>query len=107
MFAKTCCVIVAVGAFGCGLLAMRQGRLQAASELTQTQLRISKLDKQLWDLRAQIATQTTPMAIEQMASTLGPLRPMIPDDGRVDPVVPEVSKNAPNREPASTRHAGR
>lgn len=87
MFAKVCCVIVTVGAFGCALLAMRQGRLQAASELTQTQLRISKLDHRLWALRARIAQATTPTEVERMAADLGRFRPMVPDDGSVDPVV--------------------
>ncbi len=90
MFAKICCVIVAVGAFGCALLALRQGRLQAASELTQTQLRISKLDHRLWTLRAEIAEATTPTAIERMAAGLGQFRPMVPDDGTVDPEVPSA-----------------
>lgn len=96
MFAKICCVIVAVGAFGCALLALRQGRLQAASELTQTQLRISKLDHRLWTLRAQIAEATTPTAIERMAAGLGQFRPMVPDDGSVDPEVPPTD-HAPTR----------
>lgn len=84
MFAKTCVVIVAVGAFGCALLAMRQARLQAASELTQTQLRISKLDHRLWDRRAKVAEATTPTNIERMAASLGRFRPMVPDDGTIE-----------------------
>lgn len=107
MFAKTCCVIVAVGAFGCALLAMRQARLQAASELTQTQLRISKLDRNLWDLRAKIAEQTTPTAIETMAAGLGPLRPMVPDTGALDPAeLAEMPAQTPVP-PQPIRHAGR
>lgn len=119
MFAKLCCVVVAVGAFGCALLAMRQGRLQAASELTQTQLRISNLDRGLWDLRAKIAERTTPTAIEKLAVGLGPLRPMIPDDGSVEPM--EAAEAGPPRkfpalggtprativQPVLARHAGR
>lgn len=92
MFAKICCVIVAVGAFGCALLALRQGRLQAASELTQAQLRISKLDHRLWTLRAEIAEATTPTAIERMAAGMGQFRPMVPDDGTVDPEVTPIEQ---------------
>lgn len=86
MFAKVCCIIVAVGAFGCALLAMRQGRLQAASELTQTQLRISKLDHHLLSLRASIAAGTTPTQVERLAADLGQFRPMVPDDDLFDAI---------------------
>ena len=117
MFAKTCCVIVAVGAFGCALLAMRQGRLQAASELTQTQLRISRLDHRLCDLRASIAAGTTPTQIEELAAGLGEFRPMVPDDGSVEEPDPKVAgstgpSTTPRSQPrqqqaAPARHAGR
>jgi hypothetical protein len=115
VFAKTCCVIVAVGAFGCALLAMRQARLQAASELTQTQLRISKLDHRLCDLRARIAAGTTPTQVEKLAAGLGEFRPMVPDDGSAEPVDPrktpaaaprQAQSTTPHQQPAA-RHAGR
>lgn len=106
MFAKICCVIVTVGAFGCALLAMRQGRLQAASELTQTQLRISKLDHRLWALRAEIAAGTTPTAVERMAAGMGRFRPMVPDDGSVDLAAPglePVASHASKHETIAAR----
>jgi hypothetical protein len=95
VFPKVCCLIVAIGAFGCALLAMRQGRLQAASELTQTQLSLAKLDHRLLDLRAKIATATTPTAVERLAAGLGNFRPMVPDDGAPDPAVPAESPGVP------------
>ena len=101
MFAKTCVVIVAVGAFGCALLAMRQARLQAASELTQTQLRISKLDHRLWDRRAKVAEATTPTNIERMAASIGRFRPMVPDDGTIEPS-PDASASTAPRHAAAT-----
>lgn len=101
MFAKTCVVIVAVGAFGCALLAMRQARLQAASELTQTQLRISKLDHRLWDRRAKVAEATTPTNIERMAASIGRFRPMVPDDGSIEPSPDARSTNAPRHAAAT------
>jgi hypothetical protein len=101
VFAKTCVVIVAVGAFGCALLAMRQARLQAASELTQTQLRISKLDHRLWDVRAKVAEATTPTNVERMAAGLGRFRPMVPDDGTVEPL-PDARTTRDPRHAAAT-----
>lgn len=77
MFAKVCAVILAVGVTACGLLALRQARLQAAHELARTQLRIRALDEDLWAMRARIAAKVTPGTIEQMAAGVGQLRPMI------------------------------
>lgn len=91
MFAKLVAVVVSLGACACGLLAMRQSRLQAASELAQVQLRISKLDQELWTLRSDIATRITPQHIERMALDVGPLRPMIPG-------LPPITEVGANRE---------
>lgn len=76
MFAKLAVVIVAIGAIGCALLALRQQRYQMASELTMAQLRINALDERLWQLRADVARRVTPREVERVVGTLGPLRPM-------------------------------
>lgn len=78
MFAKLVVLILSLGAIACGLLALRQSRLQAASETAQVQLRISKHDEKLWALRSEIASKVAPQQIERMALDVGPLRPMIP-----------------------------
>ncbi len=88
VFAKLCAVVISIGVVGCALLALRQSRLQAASELTQAQLRIAEHDRSLWRLRAQIAERTTPREIEEMAAALGPLVPMVPDAQDVPPLGP-------------------
>lgn len=77
MFAKLSAVILAAGVCACGLLALRQQRLQAAHELTQAQLRIRQQDEKLWDLRTRIAMEVTPQKVEKLASAFGTLRPMI------------------------------
>jgi hypothetical protein len=84
VFAKLVVVVLALGACGCTLLAMRQSRLQLASELTQTQLRINHADERLWALRAQIAARVRPDEIERMAAEIGPLHQMTEPD-RVAP----------------------
>lgn len=66
MFAKLAIIIVAIGLAACGLLAMRQARLQAAHELAQAQLRIARVDERLLTLHAQIADRVTPASIRQM-----------------------------------------
>ncbi len=77
MFAKCAVLIVAVGACGCALLALRQSRLQVASELARTQLRISSADERLWSLRAKVAAGTAPRNVERLARNLGPLKPIV------------------------------
>jgi hypothetical protein len=76
LFAKLVAVVLGLGACGCALLALRQSRLQVASELTQTQLRINGADERLWVLRARIGGRVTPEQVEQLAASIGPMRPM-------------------------------
>ncbi len=77
MFAKLVAVILALGIVGCSLLALRQSRLQAASELAQTQLRIGRLDERLWLLRGEIARRVSPEAVEHAAEQMGPTKAMV------------------------------
>lgn len=77
MFGKLAIMIVALGAFACALLAMRQSRLQAASEIAQAQLRIQKLDDELLRTRSEIARRLAPHELEALTRTVGPLKPII------------------------------
>lgn len=76
MLVKCGMVVLAIGATACGLLTLRQSRLQAASELAQAQLRIGTSDEKLWALRSQIAERVTPGNVERMAASVGPLKPI-------------------------------
>lgn len=80
MFAKLCVVILSIGAVACALLALRQSRLQSASELAQTQLRIMKLDQELCTLRARIGERVAPERIQEMAESLSDMRPIVEED---------------------------
>lgn len=77
MFAKLVAVILGIGVIGCGLLALRQQRLEAASELARVQVRIRDQDERLWRLRSDIARRTTPEHVREMAAAIGPLRPLV------------------------------
>ncbi len=89
MFVKLSAVILSVGVVACGLLALRQQRLQAAHELTQAQLRIRQQDEQLWTMRTRIAAEVTPQKIEHLAASFGKLRPMIADPKTPESLAPE------------------
>lgn len=100
MLIKCGMLVLTIGATACGLLTLRQARLQAASELAQSQIRIGKSDERLWALRSQIAAQVTPSNVERMAQSMGPLRPIIappavlPQPGESLPVL--ASSDAPD-----------
>ena len=77
MFAKLIAVILAVAIVACSLLAMRQARLQVASELARAQMRIVEQDHKLLKVRSQVAERIRPEAVHTLAANLGPLRPVI------------------------------
>jgi hypothetical protein len=85
VLAKLATIIVAIGLTACGLLAMRQARLQAAHELAQAQLRIARVDERLLTLHAQIADEITPGQIRDLR--LAALEAMA-EQGRLDATPP-------------------
>lgn len=108
MFAKLSAVILAIGVCACGLLALRQQRLQAAHELTQAQLRIRQQDEKLWAMRTRIAAEVTPQKIEKLAAGFGQLRPMIADPKQPETRVPEqkLAATTPETVKAKTHTPG-
>jgi len=66
VFWKLLAIVAAIGLTACGLLSMRQARLQAAHELADAQLRIWRHDEELLRLRALIAERVTPERVRQM-----------------------------------------
>ncbi|MDX2116691.1 MAG: hypothetical protein SFY96_00740 [Planctomycetota bacterium] len=106
VFARACVAVLALGACGCTLLALRQARLQAAHDLAKTQLDIQRADEQLWKLRAQIADRVTPIRVEEMAVELTNLRPLLampaPKPETKQPETPDSKKNTkPGASPAA------
>ncbi|MCC6425764.1 MAG: hypothetical protein IT435_02980 [Phycisphaerales bacterium] len=84
MFLKLAACVLSMGLFGCGLLAMRQARLQAAHELTQTQLRIRTCDERLFKLRTEIGMLVRPDDVRSMVTDLASLKPLLPEQGPAD-----------------------
>lgn len=91
MFGKLVLLILWVGLVACGLLAMRQSRLQCAHELAQVQLRIARHDEALWRERVRVAQAVTPAHVQEMAARLGPLRPLLAEPFQA------LAKDAPGR----------
>lgn len=79
MFGKLATLVLSIGAIACALLALRQSRLQAASELAQSQLRMAQLDQALGSLKASIAVHVAPERIQEMAEAMSDMRPLVED----------------------------
>ncbi|MDX2018314.1 MAG: hypothetical protein SFY95_11845 [Planctomycetota bacterium] len=79
MFPKLAFLVIVLGVFGSSLLAMRQSRLQAYSELAQTQLRIRQQDEHLLNVRSRIAQAVAPTNVQRLAANVGPLKPLVPE----------------------------
>ncbi|MFK7759309.1 MAG: hypothetical protein AB8C13_05115 [Phycisphaerales bacterium] len=72
MFVKLIILILALGSTGVTVLSVRQSRLVASNEMTQSRMRIRALERTTMDLRAQIASKITPSQIQSLLeSTLG------------------------------------
>ncbi|MBS0187007.1 MAG: hypothetical protein JSS51_02990 [Planctomycetes bacterium] len=102
-------VVVSVGVCALAMLAMRQARLQAAHELTQTQLRIQRADERLWKMRAEIAGLSNPSRIRELAGNLGPMHALInPVETSASPswntAIPMVEKIQPPKAQGKGEH---
>ncbi|MEM9065718.1 MAG: hypothetical protein AAGB51_09550 [Planctomycetota bacterium] len=83
MFAKLCVLIVVAGATASGLLAMRQSRIQARSELAAAHLEIARIERKLQDLRAGIASGVTPDRVQELLARSG----AAPGDAILEPII--------------------
>lgn len=98
MFAKLVALILALGACGGGLLAMRQSRLQAAHELTAARLRLREHDERLLRLKAEIAERTTPPSVgwmleeARLSNAVGPLDPVIDHPAELPVLLEETTE---------------
>lgn len=77
MFAKLCVLVVGIGVIACGLLSLRQARVQLGHEAAVALTKVERHDHDLWVLRGAIASKTTPQSIQARAeSKFGVLAPI-------------------------------
>lgn len=70
MFAKFVALILSIGIIGGTLLSMRQLRIQAAHELGAVQRRVGERDRELWQLRIEIARAVSPGVVQARLTEL-------------------------------------
>lgn len=76
MLAKLVAIVLALGLTAASLLAVRQQRLQAVSEMATAIERAAALDRQTWRARVEIAKRTSPEALERALATQGEMDPI-------------------------------
>lgn len=70
MFAKLLVVVLAAGSTGLGLLGLRHQRLVLAHEGLAAHQRLQVLERDLWELRGEVARMSRPTVVEQLARSL-------------------------------------
>jgi len=71
LFAKLLVVVVALGAMGLALLALRQQRYEVSNEISRTHNRIVEQERARWRLRAEVARLSDPADIRAAAERRG------------------------------------
>lgn len=74
---KLIVVVLTLAACGASLVALRQGRLDAAHELAASRLRTAQLDEHLSRVRVEIASQVHPAHVAQMVDRAGAFEPAV------------------------------
>lgn len=76
MMAKLCIVIMAVALTAASMLTVRQQRLDAVYELSRSIERAAAHDRQLQEVRIEIARFITPSTVRTLASRFGQFQPI-------------------------------
>jgi len=77
--AKLAVVLLAGAGTAAGMLSVRQERINAAYDLTESVGRRADVDRAMLALRIEIARRTSPEAARAIAADLGPLTPTLRD----------------------------
>jgi cell division protein FtsL len=70
LFAKLFVVMLALGAMGLGLLALRQQRYEVSNEISRAHNRIVEQERAQWRMQAEIARRSDPADIRSYADRL-------------------------------------
>jgi len=76
MLGKIIMLVVGMAVIASYLLAIRQSRLQTASEIVQAQIRINTMDERLAALRVAVSEEVSPANVRAMAADFAELVPL-------------------------------
>ena len=68
LFSKLFLIMIALGAMGLGLLALRQQRYEVSNEISRAHNRIVEQERAQWRMRADVASRSDPADIRAYAS---------------------------------------
>lgn len=100
MFAKLLAILLSTAATACGLLVMRQQRIDIAHDMARTQRRIVQQNQMIWKMRVRVHEQVTHESVLAMiaryeAETGTRLKPLLIDDCvRLDPAATLADRDA-------------
>lgn len=77
MLAKLAVIVLALGVTASSLLAVRQQRLQAVSEMATAIERASAMERRAWRVRVEIARRSTPESLVAALEGRGEMEPII------------------------------
>lgn len=99
MFVKLIVLILALGSTGVGVLSVRQSRLVASNEMTQSRMRARHHDQRSMELRAVIAERITPDQIHAMLGDELDSSMTSQTNRRIEVLDPEPARADTNTEP--------
>lgn len=103
LFAKLLVVVVALGATGLALLALRQQRYEVSNEISRTHNSIVEQERARWRLRAEVARLSDPADIRAAAERRGiDLAPVQEANLPAEPSVGTKASTGPSKDAAPT-----
>jgi len=76
MLAKLCIVIMAITLTAASMLTVRQQRLEAVYDMARSIERAAGHDRQLQEVRIEVARRVTPQSVQALATRMGPFEPI-------------------------------
>ncbi len=114
LLVKVSFIVVALGAMGLGLLALRQQRYEVSNQISRAHNRVVDQERAIWRMQAEVARRTDPRdirdAAERLHIELVPIQPAGSTqaaDGGATSVTPPSDPAAGKAAPSPAKPAGK
>lgn len=104
LLVKVSFIVVALGAMGLGLLALRQQRYEVSNQISRAHNRVVDQERAIWRMQAEVARRTDPRDIREAAERLDfELVPIQPAGSAQASVTPPAGGAAAKAEPSPAK----
>lgn len=104
LLVKVSFIVVALGAMGLGLLALRQQRYEVSNQISRAHNRVVDQERAIWRMQAEVARRTDPRDIREAAERLDfELVPIQPAGSAQASVTPPAGGAAAKAEPGPAK----